>query len=585
MNTPQRPNTQTNIAFSLPTLVGAAMALLLVVYLSKFYVDVVLLPAGIMAIAIASGRAFDAMTDPLMGWISDRTTSRFGRRLPWIALGVLGNSVMFYLLLNPPAELPQSGVATWAITGLLLSFLFVTISSVPRIALAAELTQDQDERMSLFGTISGFVAIGTIIGAVLPNALDGLGITDARERMHWQSIIYVGAYLLANGWFLLRIRERPEFAGRGRTPLVPGIRRAWRNKPFRIMFVSHIITAIPIVIPATLLPFYTQYVLQADEQWIGIFLLAYLLSGLLALPIWFMLAAAKGKLTVWLCASFIAVTGGAALFFMGPDDTRDVLFINFYVGLQSAVWLFVGGAMHADVIDYDELHTGKRREAQFAALWNIIPKFALIPGAAIPFAVLGAVGYVPNAEVQTEQATFAIKFIYALVPAILNAIGLSIMWWYPLSESCHAKILAGIALHAKGESATDPITGQTLPPPYKRDVDEDVVWLLDYFSKRELRFIDRGQLRRVGLGVGAWIFGGTLSSAVLLWVAISSMGALERDPGAIPSLAIIGAGLAVTVAAFHCARLRPLRWLRSHPIDAASINQHLQFIAKGAGKT
>ncbi len=122
MSDPQPLTPRTKIAFSLPALVGAAMSLLLVVYLSKFYVDVILLPAGIMAIAIASGRAFDAITDPIMGWMSDRTKSRFGRRLPWIAVGVLGNSVMFWLLLNPPAVLPQTGLAVWAITGLLLSF-------------------------------------------------------------------------------------------------------------------------------------------------------------------------------------------------------------------------------------------------------------------------------------------------------------------------------------------------------------------------------------------------------------------------------------------------------------------------------
>lgn len=578
MDHPQQLSTSTNIAFSLQAMVGAAMALLLAVYLTKFYVDVVLLPAGIMAIAIACGRAFDAITDPIMGWISDRTRSRFGRRLPWIAVGVVGNSAMFWLLLNPPLELPQTGLAGWAISGLILSFLFVTISSVPRIALAAELTQDQDARQNLFGTIAGFVAIGTIIGAVLPNLLAAAGIEDPRQRMFWQSVLYVGAYLLANGWFLLRIRERPEFAGRGQVPLVPGVRRAWRNKPFRIMFISHIITAIPIVIPATLLPFYTQYVLQAGEQWVGYFLIAYLLSGLLALPLWLLLAAAKGKLVVWLSASFIAVTGGAALFFMGPGDMRDVLFINMYVGMQSAVWLFVGGAMHADVIDYDELQTGKRREAQFSALWNIIPKFALIPGAAIPIAILGAVGYVPNAAEQTAEVTFTIKFLYALVPAVLNAIGLSIMWWYPLSEKRHAQIREGVAQHARGQSVQDPITGHTLAPPGERQVDEDTGWLLDYFSVGELRRVAAGRLVGVQAGICLWTVLSALLSLGFMWAAIVLVGSLEQDPGPLPSLAIIIAGLALTAAMFHGARLRPFRRLRRQQVSDVTINNHLQAI-------
>ena len=131
MSAPE-PDSGTRVAFGLPGAVSAAMALLIAVYLTKFYVDVVALPAGIMAVAIAAGRAFDAITDPLMGWISDRTRSRFGRRMPYIVIGVLGNTAMFVLLLNPPEVLPEVGLAGWAVSALLLSFLFLTIASVPR---------------------------------------------------------------------------------------------------------------------------------------------------------------------------------------------------------------------------------------------------------------------------------------------------------------------------------------------------------------------------------------------------------------------------------------------------------------------
>ena len=369
------------IVFGLPLFVGAAMSLLLAVFIGKFYIDVVLMPAGVMAIAIVVGRAFDAITDPIMGWISDHTHTRWGRRRPWIAVGVLGNAAMFYLLLTPPAGLDPTLVAWWGTAFLVVSFLFVTMSAIPRTALAAELTLDAAERQNLFGGIAALVALGTIVGALLPSFLVGAGITDAREQMSWQAGLYASIYLAANALFLLLIRERPDFIDRGRTPFVPGVRRAARNKPFRIMFLSHIITAIPIAMPAALLPFYVQYVLRADDAWIGYFLLAYLISGLLFLPLWVLLADAMGKRKVWLIVSAIAVTGGLALFFCGPGDENAVLLIEIFVGSQSAAWLFLGGAMHADVIDYDELLTGKRREAQFSALWAIIPKFALIPGA------------------------------------------------------------------------------------------------------------------------------------------------------------------------------------------------------------
>lgn len=574
MNAPE-PGSGTRVAFGLPGAVSAAMGLLVAVYLTKFYVDVVALPAGIMAVAIAAGRAFDAITDPLMGWISDRTRSRFGRRMPYIVVGVIGNAAMFLLLLNPPEVLPEVGLAGWAVSALLLSFLFLTIASVPRQALAMELTQEQGQRQDLFAAIAGFVAIGTVAGALMPNILGAAGIEDPRAQMRWQSAIYVAAYLLANIVFVACIRERPEFQRRGRTPLVPGVRRALRNRPFRVMFVSHVITAIPIAIPATLLPFYTEHVLQAEAEWVGFFLLAYLLSGLLALPVWLIVAQHKGKRFVWLCASAIAVIGGAALYFAGPGDERDVLFLHMLVGLQSAVWLFIGGAMHADVVDYDELLTGARREAQYAALWSIIPKFALVPGAALPLAVLGGMGYVSDAESQSETVVDAIRTLHALVPAALNAVGLSIMWWYPLTEARHAAVREGVVAHARGEAATDPITGAHLPSPSARAVDEATAWRLDSLSFAELRRMANGAgaglTARIAAAAGCWL----LVAVAILAAALPALQNLQSDPGPLPTLAIVAAGMALTVALFHAARLPEARRLLRAPPATETLRAHL----------
>ncbi|WP_421718005.1 MFS transporter [Algiphilus sp.] len=572
-------------AFGLQGAVSAAMALLIAVYLTKFYVDVVALPAGVMALAIAAGRAFDAITDPLMGWLSDRTRSRFGRRMPYIAIGVLGNTAMFVLLLNPPEQLPDVGLACWAVAALLLSFLFLTISAVPRQALAMELTQDQGHRQDLFAAIAGFVAIGTIVGAVMPNVLAGMGIEDGREQMFWQSMIYGGAYLAANIVFLLVIREPRIDAARGRTPLVPGVRRALRNRAFRITFVSHVITAIPFAIPATMLPFYTQHVLKAEDVWVGYFLLAYLLSGLMALPIWLIVAHAKGKRVVWLSASAIAVVGGAALFFAGPGDERLVLFIHMMVGLQSAVWLFVGGAMHADVVDYDELLTGKRREAQFAALWSIIPKFALIPGASIPLAVLGSVGYVPDAPAQSADVVFTIKTMHALLPATLNAIGLGLMWWYPLSEARHAAVQRAVQAQAQGKAVVDPVTGTTLPPPQSRAVSDDVAWQLDYFSPNELAHMAEGGWRRVSAALATRIAAWGVLSVALLASVVPQLGALDQDPGALPALTIVLAGLTLTASLFHAARAPALWRMRRAPMSPTTVLAHLESVAPQAPAT
>jgi GPH family glycoside/pentoside/hexuronide:cation symporter len=586
----ERLSLRTQIAFSAQGFAGAAMGLLVAVYLGKFYVDVVLLPAGLFAVAVAAGRALDAITDPFMGYVSDHTRSRWGRRKPWILAGLLGNAVVFYAMLTPSASLTTSQVMAYFVGCYGLSFAFVTMINVPRTALGAELTLETRQRANLYGVAALFVGLGTIVGAMLPVLIGGappgsgalgqkifLGLSnDPRYQMQLQATWFVVAYLVLNLWFLWVIKERPEFMGRGETPFVPGVRRALRNQPFRIMFISHVITAIPIAMPATLMPFFVQYVLKISPIWTAALIVVYLASGVLCLPLWVKLARRFGKLAVWLAVSAIGVTGGAALFFVGPGDEWLLLAIEAYVGAQSQVWLFLGAAMHADVIDYDELHSGKRREAQFSALWAIIPKFALIPGAAIPLAVLGGVGYVPNQE-QSPEVLLTMRLLFAVVPALFNAIGLSIMWWYPLSEKKHAAVRAGIAAHAAGKDAIDPITGKRLAPPNARNVDEATGWYLDYFSSRELRSYAARGVQPLGSAI-FWTVLCAVVTVVATYSCVASVKSLDVDPGPLPSLNIVLAGMSLTAFLFHALRIRPALQLRRKPLDAGTVRQHIDEI-------
>jgi GPH family glycoside/pentoside/hexuronide:cation symporter len=556
----------TALVFCVQSVFSAAMLLVIAVYMTRFYVDVILIPAGLLAIIIAAGRALDALIDPVIGYATDHTRSRWGRRKPWIFVGIFGNAITYYMMFAPPASLSRTDAIAWYAPVFVLNFVFNAMSFVPRQALGVELTLDTTQRHKLYGVSAACIAAGTILGAVLPAILQGGGIPDPRAQMRIQAGILVSGYIVLNLALLYFIRERPEFIGRGEVPFVSGVRSALRNRPFRILFGSHVITALPLAIPAVLMPFFVQCVLRMDViKWTGIFTVTYLASGFLFVPVWVAIARRRGKLTVWMLASFIAVTGCAAFYFVGPGDTGRMTLIELYVGSQFAAWFFLFGSMHADVVDYDELLTGKRREAQFSSILSIVPKFALIPGAAIPLAVMGAAGYQPSAPVQPEGVTQAIRVLFALVPPVLNMIGLSIMALYPLSERKHEQIRSAVAQHARGESATDPITGRTLPPPQRREVDEATSWFLDHFSKRELKaFLASGG------GVATSAIALCASCAVLMAVAIlyasAHVGSADRDPGPWPALAIIVAGFCFAATTFHALRIpAALRFVKQPP--------------------
>jgi GPH family glycoside/pentoside/hexuronide:cation symporter len=296
----------TKVAYGAPAFAGAAMAITGAVHMPRFYSDVVLAPLGYVALMIAVGRAFDAITDPLMGWLSDRTHTRWGRRRPYIALGTVPAAVCFWLLLHPPEPDAGNEAVLWFGASFLALFLFSTVISIPRAALGAELSPHYHERSSLFGIQSIFAAAGTIAGAILPGILqDGFGVRDERVVFGTVATVYALAMVMLNFVMLAKVKERREFMARPSNPFIPGVRRALRNRPFRVLLLAGIVNAIPASIPAIHIPYYTYYAIRPENpaSWLAGFLLLYLGAGFLCLPLWMAVARRAGKLATMAAAS------------------------------------------------------------------------------------------------------------------------------------------------------------------------------------------------------------------------------------------------------------------------------------------
>ncbi len=572
---PERLSLSTKILYGAPNLAGAALIVPILINMPKFYADVVLVPLGFLAIAIALARSLDAISDPAVGWFSDRTRTRWGRWRPYIFVGAPLCAIAFWALMSPPAHLQGREAGLWFAVSFILFFIFHTIFILPYYALGPELTLDYNERSSLFGIREAFTILGTIIAAGAPGFLmKGLGWNDRRVFSSLGIVFAVG--LTALFWLLAaRVRERPEFATREPNPLVPGVRRALRNRPFSILLGSYVLASISGLIPATLLPFYNSYVIQPKNPnlWLSILLLGYFGMAFLCLPLWLAAARRFGKLPTWLASFGMAVSGGGAMFFLGKGDIMLLLFLICWAGASFGAGLFLGPAMQADVIDYDEFHTGRRREAQYGGFWSILPKFVAIPSAAIPIAILGSLGYVPNAA-QPPQVLLAIRAIFALGPASCGILSFLIAMRYPISEEIHRAIREGIRRHSRGENAIDPLTGRDVPPPNARGVDEDIGWFLDNFSQGELeRYVKQGAaapMRDVRIAAAA-------SITVCVGAAILALNRLGNTagPGAVASLSVVVSGFALAVFVFHLMRFGPARQLASGAISAQIVRTHL----------
>jgi GPH family glycoside/pentoside/hexuronide:cation symporter len=562
------------LSYGAPSFAGAGMAIPIAIHLTIFYSDTILVPLGLIALVKALARALDALTDPFMGWLTDSTRSRWGRRRPWILFGAPAAALSFYLMFSPPAGLAGANATAWFAATYICYYLFHTVYIIPHNGLGPELTLDYNERSTLFGIREAFVVLGTLVAAVAPPVfIQALG----GEREGYSGFaallgaLLVGLYLN----LVMQIRERPDFVSRAPNPLVPGLRRVFRNRAFRILLAVYLTSATTGAIPGLMMPYFTKYVLQPEnpDTWLAIFLAVYFGSGFLFLPVWIWLARRFEKKPVWLASFIPSITGSGSLFFMGPGDIWPTFFVLMWAGAAFGAGLFLGPAMQADVIDYDELYTGKRREAQYGALWSIMQKFVIIPSMSIPLAVLATVGYLPNVP-QTEEVQLAIRAIFGLAPATTASIALILGLLYPISRKVHQQIWEGIEALKKGESAIDPINGHRIPAYRERHEDEEQGWYLDHYTSGELRLLmERGLdvLKRRILLLAL----GSLGLLVISVVATLGEIRLDAKPGIMAVLYVVAAGLGLAALLFHSIRWRAANALVE--VDHATLEAHIQI--------
>ena len=175
-----------------------------------------------------------------------------------------------------------------------------------------------------------------------------------------------------------------------------------------------------------------------------------------------MISRRTGKKAAWLASMAINTTAFAGVFFLGPGDAAIYGILVFLSGIGFGATLAIPSAIQADVIDYDELLTGERREGQYIGLWSISKKFAAAVGIGAGLSILGMVGYTPNVQ-QSAEVQMTLRILYALVPSLCNIVAIVIACAYPISSGIHTEIRKAIAQRQIGIPATNPLNpAQTL---------------------------------------------------------------------------------------------------------------------------
>ncbi|MGD9331381.1 MAG: glycoside-pentoside-hexuronide (GPH):cation symporter [Desulfobacterales bacterium] len=457
---------QRKAAYGMPAFALAVVGIPIYVYIPKFYSDVVGINIAVMGVILLAVRLFDAVSDPLIGVLSDRTRTRFGRRRPYIFLGGFAVALSIYLLFTPPAD-PSENHTVWFGVSIFALFLFWTIVTVPYESLGPEITFDYNERTSLFAVRDGLLIAGTLAAAASPAIIGALFATQAspegeRRKFFWLAVCYAPILISTCAWCTYRIRELPAAADTGIAKLtsLQGLRSIAANRPFLILLAAYTISAIGSNLPATLILYYVEYVLQSSRA--DLFLMLYFVTGVLFLPAWIRFAGRYGKKPAWLISMAINTGVFLGVFFLGPGDELIYGILVVGSGLGFGATLAIPSAIQADVIDYDELLTGKRREGLYIGIWSIAKKLAAAVGVGTSLAFLGQAGYEPNVE-QSASVVLTLRVLYALVPCLCSIAGLAIALAYPLDAAVHRSIREGVARRQQGHTVGDPLRpGRTI---------------------------------------------------------------------------------------------------------------------------
>jgi GPH family glycoside/pentoside/hexuronide:cation symporter len=417
-------------------------------FLLFYYTDVAGINPALAGAALMVGKlTWDALNDPLFGYFSDRTRSRFGRRRIYMLIGAVPLGIAAWIMFSLPKGL--TGVA--AFLAVLFSFWLVdsfhTMTTTPYYALTPELTRDYSERASLTSIRMVFSVFGYILGAALTTLLAGIfqgaGL-NMQQAWSLTGAVFGAIAILTTLVTTFSIKERPELAGEpSQLPAFKAIFISFRNKPFIILMIAFILSSFSFTLLTALVPYFIQYQLGMPEQ-ISFVLLAMLLTiGIFIIPAK-LVSDRINKGPTYALGLFIACLAVMASFLLPRGPSPLIYVVAAVAGLGFSVQWVCPWSMLPDVIEYDEKLTGERREGIYYGLWAFLSKFTGALGVAVSGWALNLYGYIPNVE-QTVRALFGIRFFFAIVPAAVIFLSLPFLIWYPITRQKHAALVAELA--------------------------------------------------------------------------------------------------------------------------------------------
>ena len=416
-------------------------------FFSVFMVTVIGMPPGLVAIIFIIGRSWDFINDPIIGHLSDRTRTKWGRRRPFLLFGAIPFGLSFILLWLGP-NFNQTGLIIYYSLAYIVYEALATVVYMPYFALTPELTDDYDERTKLTSFRMMFNIIGSLTAYILPLLIIGNDWTQATKQgvliMAAVAGIIAATPILA---VFFGTKEKKEYQRETLPKFLPSLKAAFKNRPFVFGAMMYLFTWMTIIVVESNLQFFIIHIVQRQSQSM-IIMVSIFVTAIFALPIWNWVSKHWNKRYAYIGGTAFWAVVMMVLIFMNPETPFwFIMILCILAGIGVSAAQVLPWSIIPDAIEWEEWQTGERNEGMFYSLITLLGKVGMAIAQPFGLLILQLTNFQEGqGVVQPPSALLGVRLVMGPLPALLLISGIVMAFLYPLSRQEHHKIVEALRI-------------------------------------------------------------------------------------------------------------------------------------------